>query len=115
MYKSKLQFSLVGLWFSFISVALSPDGRQLASGSDDSIIKLWNVASGALQQTFEGHSDLINSVAFSPDGRHLASGSDDRTIKLWKAAAPQPLQQIFEGHLGRPRSINFSPDGRQLA
>jgi nitrous oxidase accessory protein NosD len=75
--------SLTGHTDWVTSVAFSPDGRLLASGSDDDTIKLWEVASGSLVRTLSGHTSDVNSVAFSPDGRLLASGSDDKTIKLW--------------------------------
>jgi WD40 repeat protein len=65
------------------SVAFSPDGRLLASGSYDKTIKLWDVATGSLVRTLSGHTDDVYSVAFSPDGRLLASGSGDETIRLW--------------------------------
>jgi WD40 repeat protein len=65
-----------------LSVAFSPDGRLLASGSDDETIKLWEVASGSLVRTLTGHTHWVRSVAFSPDGRLLASGSY-KEIKLW--------------------------------
>jgi hypothetical protein len=64
------------------SVAFSPDGRLLASGSYDDTIKLWDVATGSLVRIYS-HTADVNSVAFSPDGRLLASGSDDKTIRLW--------------------------------
>jgi WD40 repeat protein len=75
--------TLVGHTSAVNSVAFSPDGKLLASGSDDNTIKLWDVATGQEVRTFEGHTDWVTSVAFSPDGKLLASGSWDNTIKLW--------------------------------
>jgi TIR domain-containing protein/WD40 domain-containing protein len=66
------------------SVAISPDGQTLASGSADKTIKLWNLKTGDLLCTLTGHEDAIWSVAISPDGQALASGSYDKTIKQWE-------------------------------
>ncbi len=73
----------VGHAASVTSVAFSPDGRYLASGSEDRTIKLWRVSDGALVRTLYGHTDWVSSVAFSPDGQYLASGSGDKTVRLW--------------------------------
>ena len=96
------------------SVAFSPDGRTLASGSADQTIKLWDVASGQLLRTLQGHSNEIPSVAFSPDGLTLASGSHDKTIKLWDTANGKLLRTL-QGHSDWVESVAFSPDGRTLA
>ena len=63
------------------SVAFSPDGKCIVSGSYDKTIRLWDAKMGGmLQPPLEGHEDVIWSVAFSPDGKHIVSGSDDKTI-----------------------------------
>jgi WD40 repeat protein len=96
------------------AVALSPDGRLLASASLDYEIKLWDVATGRELRTLYGHKGPVWSLAFSPDGRELASGSADFTIKLWDPISGQELHSLA-GHTNTVSSVAFSSDGRWLA
>ena len=65
------------------SVAFSPDGTMLATGSFDGTIKIWDVQSGKVLQTCKGHTNQVYSVAWNHDGSRLASASQDKTIRIW--------------------------------
>jgi WD40 repeat protein len=96
------------------ALALSPDGKTLATGSYDQKIKLWNVADGAERKTLSGHNGAVFALAFRPDGKLLASASADRTVKLWDATSGERRDT-----LGQPTKEQFavawSADGERLA
>ncbi|HAA73481.1 MAG TPA: protein kinase, partial [Planctomycetaceae bacterium] len=68
------------------SVVFSPDGTRLASGGNDTNVRVWDAATGQQLLTFKGHAKSVYSVSFSPDGTRLASASWDQTVKVWDTA-----------------------------
>lgn len=106
--------TLVGHEDTVFSVAYSPDGRLLATASQDGTARLWDAATGKTLQVLRGHSTEVTSVAFAPDGRRLASGNEDRTIRIWDAVTGDSVR-VLEGHKDHVLAIAFSPDGRLLA
>ena len=92
------------------SVAFSPDGSFVLTGSGDGTARLWETASGQPLATYQGHSGYVRSVAFSPDGSFVLTGSGDGTARLWETASGQPLA-TYQGHSSFVNSVAFSPDG----
>ena len=97
-----------------ISVAFSPDGNTIVSGSRDDTIRLWDANTGRLIRTLTGHTGSVLSVAFSSDGNIIASGSGDATIRLWDANTGRHIRTLT-GHTQFVYSVAFSPDGNTIA
>ncbi len=95
------------------SVAVSPNGRLLASGGKDEAAYIWDVATGTLIHTFDGHDGPIERVAFSPDGKSLVTASWDMTIRVWDISRGR--ERTLLGHRLPVVDVAFSPDGKRFA
>jgi WD40 repeat protein len=113
-YNWKCIHTLTGHKNLIYSVAFSPNGEVLASGSDDKTIKLWRVEDGQEIVTLAGHTNSVYTVAFSPDGLMLASSSHDKTVKLWRMKDGQEIRTLV-GHSNSVYGAAFSPDGTLIA
>ncbi|KAG8725036.1 hypothetical protein FRC09_009636 [Ceratobasidium sp. 395] len=101
---------------SVVSVAYSPTGTHIASGSLDCTIRIWDARNHQpAGEPFQGHSDRVNSIAYSPDSACIVSGSDDKTVRIWDASTGQTIAQLLEGHTDGVNSVVYSPDGLHVA
>jgi WD40 repeat protein len=96
------------------AVAWSPDGKLIASGGKDNVVRIWEAASGRLIHTFAGHTDWIRSLEFSGDGRFLVSSAEDRTVRVWNVAEGR-IEHVFSGTYDDIRCVALRPDFGLLA
>ena len=96
------------------SIAFSPDGKRIASGSHDKSVKIWDAGTCREVATLQGHTDKVLCVAFSPDGKRIASGGIDKTVNIRDAATGREIT-TFKGHTSTVCCVAFSPDGKRIA
>jgi WD40 repeat protein len=98
-----------------LCLALSADGKKLASGGCDRLVNVWDISGGVgaakLTQTIENHADWVFGVAFSPDGKHLLTGSRDKTAKVWDLVAKESVL-TFPDHQNTVYAVASSKDGK---
>lgn len=107
-------FTLSGHTDEVNTIAFSPDGQQLASGSDDQTIKIWNLNQRQELSTLRGHTNWVYSVAISPNSQTLVSGSKDKTVKVWNLNTAQQPRTLI-GHTSYVDAVAISPNGQKIA
>jgi parallel beta-helix repeat protein len=95
------------------TVAVTPDGKYVVSGSRDNTVRLWELATGQEVRRFMGHADWVSSVAVTPDGKYVVSGSKDKTARVWDLATGQEVRR-FTGHNNWVSSVAVTRDGRHV-
>ena len=93
------------------SVAISPDGKTIVSGSSDETIKIWDIQSGECLKTLKGHSEWADSVAISTDGNTIASGSRDKSIKIWDIKSGKLIYTTYNFIKSEEYFAAIDPDG----
>lgn len=94
-----------------LTLAVSPDGRKLASGGCDRLVRVWDLASGKLEHAIENHADWVFGVAFSPDNKYLVTGSRDKTAKVWDLVAKESVL-TFPDHQNPVYGVGITSDGK---
>jgi WD40 repeat protein len=98
----------------FNTIALSPDGRQVVSGSNDAVVRLWDVDMGKVIAKWMGHNDVVWDVSWNRDGRRIVSGDDNGTVRVWDVESGKTVLVIETG-LTQVWAVIYSPDTTMIA
>ncbi|MBI2805430.1 MAG: hypothetical protein HYX68_10680 [Planctomycetes bacterium] len=96
---------------SILALAISKDGKKIASGGTDRIVRVFDVATGKMEHAVENHADWILGVAFTPDGKGIVTASRDKTAKLWNLETKESML-TFPGHQNIVNNVAITPDGK---
>ncbi len=111
--RTKKAKTLTGHDSTVMAMAISPDGKTMATASYDRSVRVWDLSTGECREKLHGHTGPVRALAFSPDGLRLASAGSDLSIKIWNVKDGSP-RNSWHGHNDMIRSLTFSPDGNLL-
>ncbi|KIJ58371.1 hypothetical protein HYDPIDRAFT_119616 [Hydnomerulius pinastri MD-312] len=97
------------------AISYSPNGKLIATGTQDKSIRIWDSQSGRMLLDLIGHTDTIRALSFSHNGTQLASGSADHTIRIWNTSSGDTLGESWEAHSDYATSVAYSPDDKVIA
>jgi WD40 repeat protein/predicted Ser/Thr protein kinase len=109
------QATCTGTRGQLFALAFSPDGRRLAAGGDDPLIRIWDAATGKQLTEWRGHTSKVLSIAFRHDGSRLVTAGHDGTVRQWDARTGHEVEPPYDRHTAEVFAAVYSPDGQRVA
>ncbi len=104
-------FQRLGAFRRITIVAITPDGKNVLSASNDNTVRVWDVNTGICLRSLGGHAGGVTAVAIAPDGKHVLSASNESTVRVWDAGTGICLRSL-SGHTGGVTAVAMTPDGK---